>query len=635
MSGIMAVLSLDGRRIPEDVARAQLAAIAHRGDREPRLWLGQGVALGHVNLPTTTEAERERLPACDQSGRYWITWDGRLDNRHDLALALGLDGPTARTMTEADHVVAAYARWGSDCVSHLLGDWVFVIWDNVARRLFCAKDPLGWRQCFYAWTNGLLFIGSEPQQLFTGGLVPQTVNQDFLLRFLALAMQRPGETCYAGVHELGGGRTLTVTGDTQTLHTYWPHPPAGRRPYHRPEEFVDEFIAVFREATRARLRSNRGLGVFLSGGLDSSYVTAVAVREGADLTAISGYAPAMSGMDERAYARMAVDHLGIAHIEVDVSDCWSLSSRWLSDEQFDQPYHPPQGPHAVRLAGAARAAGIGVVLGGEGGDEWLQGGTGSAADALLRGRPMTAWRLARPLCGRGSTAAEFIHACYREIVPFMAQDSIARLRGRDLGLGLAPAIEPQSGWISIHRYGRSLVWQRTRSQATAWTLYRQLAGPIASWRERNGFTPNGIELRTPFNDLRVIELMAATPDWVKRHHGRPKDLLREALYRVLPRAIPDRLDKGDYSALIHAGTGLHERSRVLDAVEAVASVPGVRGEVARREVLRWLDTRHRWWEPSWRLISAGLWLRSLGVPRSDSGTNPLLGHKPAREEVIA
>ena len=160
MSGIMAALSLTGRPVDQDLARALLAAIMHRGDCPPRLWEGDGIALGHVNLPTTPEAEREHLPACDPSGRAWITWDGRLDNRDQLARLLQRDPASAHTMTDADYVLAAYAQWGESCVHRLLGDWAFIIWDNHTRRLLCAKDPLGWRQLVFGEHAGLLLIGS-------------------------------------------------------------------------------------------------------------------------------------------------------------------------------------------------------------------------------------------------------------------------------------------------------------------------------------------------------------------------------------------------------------------------------------------------------------------------------------------
>ena len=127
-------------------------------------------------------------------------------------------------MTDADYVLAAYERWGSECVRRLLGDWAIVIWDTRERKLFCAKDPLGWRQLYYAERDGLLAVGSEPQQLFVGGFVPKEVNNEYVLRFLGDALQEPGETCYAGVMELDGGSSITVSNGLVKRSTFWKYP---------------------------------------------------------------------------------------------------------------------------------------------------------------------------------------------------------------------------------------------------------------------------------------------------------------------------------------------------------------------------------------------------------------------------
>ena len=249
MSGIMAIVSLDGRPVPPELARAQLSAIAHRGEWEPRLWEAPGVALGHVNLPRTPEAERKFLPASDSTGRYWMTWDGRLDNREELASLLRLDAEQARCMTDADYVFAAYRELGEECVHKLLGDWAIVIWDSLERKLFCAKDPLGWRQLYYAETDRLLLVGSA-QQLFAGGKARRSANTEYVLRHLAGAMQDPLDTYYQGVTELQGGMTLSVQRGMIATNRFWSHPRKHREHFLRPQSYVDEFESLFREALK-------------------------------------------------------------------------------------------------------------------------------------------------------------------------------------------------------------------------------------------------------------------------------------------------------------------------------------------------------------------------------------------------
>ena len=194
-------------------------------------------------------------------------------------------------MTDADYVLAAYRELGDDSVHKLLGDWAIVIWDSVERKLFCAKDPIGWRQLYYAESDGLLLVGSEPQQLFAGGWVPRKWTMTtYCGTWPTPYGTRQGRAI--DVRDLDGGAHLSVH-DLATVvkSTYWESPKITPRSYSSPREYVEEFVDVFAEATRARLRSNRSVGVYLSGGLDSSYVSAIALHQGVSPLAISSYAP--------------------------------------------------------------------------------------------------------------------------------------------------------------------------------------------------------------------------------------------------------------------------------------------------------------------------------------------------------
>lgn len=639
MSGITAVLSRDRRPVAETLARAQLDAITHRGDadRPPRLWLGQEVALGHVGAPTTQEAEHEQLPAPDATGRYWLTWDGRIDNRAELANALRLDAPAARAMTDADYVRAAFARWGEDCVHHLLGDWAVIIWDAHSRRLFAAKDPLGWRQLFYVTADGVLALGSEPRQLFAGGLIRPEANQEYVHRYLAGAMQEPGVTCYAGVQELEGGQILTASDDGPiAVRTYWRRPRAAVGPFRRPEDVVDAFEAVFREAVRARLRSGRKLGVFLSGGLDSSYVAAVAAQQGASVKAITAFAPGTRWLDERPYARALTGYLGIEHAEIDIADCWALSRHRLAAGVFDEATHPPQGAMMVRLAQAAHESGVGTVLRGEGGDERMIGDDRFIADALLHGKLASALRLARHVEPARPVWRTVAVSCVRALAPNPVQDAIARRRRRTAGAPVAPLVAPDRRWRSHANQERTTLWPRRRALGREWQVYRDVVRTIVPWQDRHAFAPFRVDQRSPFQDLRIVELMASTPEWMKRYGGRPKDLLRAAAARVLPDGIVDQRGNGIFNELLVDGLATEEQRRVREAVEAVTSFPGVQCSNARAEVARWTaearaardPTRHvlTTWQPTWRLVTVGLWLRNLEVPRSHvAGDGP---HSP-------
>lgn len=611
----MAIVSLDGRPVPPELPRAQLTAIAHRGEWEPRLWEAPGVALGHVNLPRTPEAEREFLPMSDGTGRYWLTWDGRLDNRDELGPKLGYDVNERAEKTDAEYVLDSFIKWGDDCVHHLLGDWAVVIWDNEARRLFCAKDPLGWRQLYYAEHEGLLAVGSEPQQFFADGWLPKVPNEEYVLRFLADAVQETGETCHVGVMDLDGGLSMTVSDRSFCRTRFWDRPRGQRLRYRQPEQYVEEFKHLFEKAVASRLRSNRPIGILLSGGLDSSYVAAVAADQAVRPLALTGYAEGTALMDERKYARIVVEHLKLTSVEIDISDCWAMSSSWIPDCAFDDINHAPQFASHMKLARIARDNGVGVLLGGDGADDWMSG-WGWTGSAILAGRWRTAWRLSHARRSR-RPARWFVKCLYGDLTPHWGKRFVEACRRRPLR-SFPAFVVTSSDWQLIPQFGDAKCWPHSQLIAALTTHHRQVVRRSVAWRERHAMTPNGVEHRAPFQDLRVINLMASTPEWVKRFQGSRKDILRAAELDRLPAVIPERMDNGVFNELLESGVRDREARRVEAAIDTIASLPGVEADRLRAEAELWLAHAHPWGLPVLRAISAGAWLSNLGVPRSAS-----------------
>ncbi len=636
----MAILSLDGRPVPGDLARAQLNAIAHRGEWEPRLWEAPGIALGHVHLPRTPEAEREVLPATDSSERYWITWDGRLDNRAELASLIQLDSERARQMTDADYVLAAYTKWQDECVHHLLGDWAVVIWDSKERRLFCAKDPLGWRQLYYAEHDCLLFVGSEPQQLFAGGVVERVANLDAMLRMLGNALQEPGSTFYEGVSELPGAQTVSFTADGQRASTTYWIPPADQHNRHRDaEDYVDEFEHLMVFATEARLRSNRPVASFVSGGLDSSYVTAVAARIDPQVQAFTLFAPDTEYLDERNYARVVAERCGISLTEVDISDCWHLSSKWLPDECFDQPYVPGAGASLRKLASAAADTGVGVVLGGEGGDEWIRGvWYGSPyrniSSALSARQWRTACRLARTCRDGRGVPARLVAGVVELISPKLATYALARNHAYRWQNEFSPWVTSKPDWRSAESLNHPENWTIARGIAATFEQLRSVLSPEAAWRDRHVFSSNHVEPRSPIYDLRVVEMLCRTPEWVKNYTGKERSLLRTALHRTNLSEIAERKTKGTYVELNRIGLSDKERTRLSCSIKCVSETLGIVPENVNAEIVDWIDNDYEARQSVYRIGTSGIWLHQLDGCGAPSGGALLPAKTSWRKEVI-
>jgi asparagine synthase (glutamine-hydrolysing) len=640
MSGIMAIVSLDGRTVPAELARAQLEAIAHRGEWAPALHEAPGIALGHVNMPRTPEAEREYLPASDASGRYWITWDGRLDNRDELAAELGFDPISRREKTDADYVLAAYARWGEECVHHLLGDWAIAIWDSVERRLFCAKDPLGWRQLYYAEGGGLFMAGSEPQQLFAGGLIAREPNVDYVLRLLGDALHEPGATCYAGISELQGGQTLvTEPGAPARIAQYWEPAYEAQQRHKHVSGYVEEFEHLTSVATRARLRSNRPIASFVSGGLDSSYVTAVAAGLHPELQALTLYVPGTTYLDERKYARIVAERSHVPLHEIDVSECWHLSSEWLPDRYFDQPYLPGAGAPLRKVASVAKESGAGVILGGEGGDEWIRGvWYGSpyryVSSALVAGEWRAAYRIAGE-CEAGRSVPRRLVAAAMEAIALPVAQRFQTHRLPEGPLSRYPAwVAPRDGWHPQSLLNRPSWWAPEPRMRATLQRYREALGMEAGWRDRHIFAGNGLELRSPFYDLRLVEMLLSSPEWVKRHDGQERALLRAALRRAGIPEVASRRDKGTYVEHNRKGLRDRESGRLADAIARLGELPGIHIDGVRLEVDAWERAGHPPRQTVYRFATTGIWLRQLDAELAPRTTGAPAAKSARREEVM-
>ena len=166
MSGIAAILNVDGRPAePADLVR-MTDAIAHRGPDGTGHWFDGTVGLGHVVFHTTPESHLDEQPLADETRGLCLTLDGRIDNRKELRACLEERGAELRSDSDAELVLRAYQRWGESCAEHILGDWAFIIWDKPNRRLFMARDPLGIRQLLYWFDGDLLLVASEPTAIF-------------------------------------------------------------------------------------------------------------------------------------------------------------------------------------------------------------------------------------------------------------------------------------------------------------------------------------------------------------------------------------------------------------------------------------------------------------------------------------
>jgi asparagine synthase (glutamine-hydrolysing) len=403
MCGILGFLSTD---VSREAFASQLNRLRHRGPDGMGIWEDpeRRVLLGHRRLAIIDLSPTGAQPMEDVSGRWVIVFNGEIYNFQDLRAELEGLGSRFRGPSDTEVLLEAYKRWGESCLKRLNGMFAFAIYDQgnsqIPPSLFLARDRAGKKPLYYIQRGTSLRFGSELKALdHDGGLDLRALNH-----YLAIGCY-PGELCFQdGVRKLQSGHAATffpLSGEWKEW-AWWSLPNSPAPPNADPEALTDEFAALLTDSVRLRLISDVPIGVFLSGGLDSSLVTAAAARvSGRPVRTFTIRVPS-TGFDESPYARTVASYFGTEHCEL-VADSASLTVLDDMAEFADEPLADSSVIPTFLVSRMTRAH-VTVALGGDGGDELFGGYT--HVKRAIRGRqylgwvPPLFWRLAASAASR-------------------------------------------------------------------------------------------------------------------------------------------------------------------------------------------------------------------------------------------
>lgn len=279
MSGIAGTYHLSGRPADREEVGRMVQTMAHRGPDRTGVWASGAVGVGHCALHVTPESLYEALPLVYGDGHTVLTSDLRLDNREELIARLDMEPAGASPITDAEIVLAAYEKWGEECISELLGDFALAIWDGQERKLLLARDHFGVKQLYYVHIPGvLLAFASEPKALLALPPVSEDLDEVYLANLLALNLKGLDleTTIHRQVKRLPPAHVITVDDDGLRKRQYWKLEEPEELRLASDEEYAEAFREVFEEAVRCRTRSAFPIATELSGGLDSSFVACLA-----------------------------------------------------------------------------------------------------------------------------------------------------------------------------------------------------------------------------------------------------------------------------------------------------------------------------------------------------------------------
>jgi asparagine synthase (glutamine-hydrolysing) len=535
--------------------------------------------------------------------------DARIDNRDELLRTLGVK--VGEGLSDGEIILAAYARWGEDCVPRLLGDFAFALWDASTQTLLCARDPMGVKPFYYYASPRLFAFASEIKALLTVPGFDPAIDAEQVALFLDWHHEDRAATMYHGVLRLPAAHTLRITDRDTSLRRYWDVANASDVRLSSNDEYVEAFRSHFATAVQARMRSAHPIGATLSGGLDSSSIVCMSRKlrrnANAPLHTFSIVFPDLPErelrvIDERAFVDAVLRPGGVEphFVRGDTLSPMRDAERMLW--HLDEPYSTPNLYLHCGMFEAAQASGVRVLLDGFDGDSVVSHGFGRLAglartrqwDVLdneirafsthhkkvpalalhqfvlphlarlaRRGRPMSWLRMARELTRRFGLSRREIAVRFG-VLPLMPA-SIRRVSGmlksdmtverRILRRDLAGVIQRNRERAESEQW-RALSEREEHVRGLSHPLF-QLTLEIAD-KAASAF---GVEPRYPFFDRRLIEFCVGLPETQKFNGGWPRLILRRAMEGILPPEIQWRSSKANL------GPNFHRRFHAIDLAQ--------------------------------------------------------------------
>lgn len=372
MCGICGIVHVDQSAVVDTAALATMnASLVHRGPDEDGFHVDGNVGLAMRRLKVIDLATGQQ-PVFSEDRNVCVVLNGEIYNFRELRKSLEGKGHRLRTMSDTETIVHLYEEYGDDCVDHLRGMFAFALWDRTARRLLLARDRLGIKPLHYAFTSGVLVFGSEIKAVIRHPSVGREIDPDAVYSYLSLTYIPAPATVFKQVRKLLPGHRLVCDAHGVRIDEYWDVPVHAAR--HRSQaQFKAELGEVFQEAIPPHLVSDVPLGAFLSGGVDSSAVVAVASQ--ANPTPLRTFSVGFGDrrFDESADARFVANAFHTSHQEF-VVEPGAVTPDLVAGicRQVDEPFADSSMIPTYLLSGLARAQ-VTVALSGDGGDELFGG----------------------------------------------------------------------------------------------------------------------------------------------------------------------------------------------------------------------------------------------------------------------
>ncbi|HVY88750.1 MAG TPA: asparagine synthase (glutamine-hydrolyzing) [Hyphomonadaceae bacterium] len=555
MCGLVGFLRASGAVLETDPAlvRAMAGQVAHRGPDDEGVWLGQGCGLGHRRLSVIDVSALGHQPM--QRGRWSMVLNGEIYNYLDLRAELEARGESFQTQSDTEVLLAALTHWGVDAIQKLNGMFAFALWDSKRRELLLARDRIGKKPLYYAYAGKDLVFGSEIKAILQWPGFQRAPNLEAIHHYLSMQYVPSPLTAFEGVFSLPPGHfMLCRPGEPGQPRRYWDLPAPGASRTTSEAELAEQARDLLARSVKRRLVSDVPVGAFLSGGVDSSAVTALMAREAGGRIKTFSIGFAEAAYDERRYARMVAERYSTDHHEeVIEEDATSVIPNLVW--HYGQPFADPSAIPTYFLSRLTRKH-VTVALSGDGGDELFLGYERYATCARF-GWVDNLPKPARALMGVGASS---IRPPLAQMKYFRTAKRLLQLCSSSRGRRYEPTIMYFSEADKHEAYADRLRPWLKDDTLDLLAPYLDAAPTLmegASWADLHSYLPDdilvkvdvasmafGLEARAPFLDVEMMEWAARTPAAARAANGQLKSLLKDAVTGLVPDEVIKRPKMG-------------------------------------------------------------------------------------------
>jgi asparagine synthase (glutamine-hydrolysing) len=616
----------------ENDLQEAVESLRHRGPNDSGIYTNEhGVGLGHTRLSILDLSSRGHQPMTSPDGRFTISYNGEIYNFRELKQQLTAKGYKFRGSGDTEVVLAAFQEWNHAAIDKLIGMFAIAIWDEHEDILTLIRDRIGVKPLYYGWDGQVLSFGSELKALRRFSAHDLRIDHQALGEYFQYGYISSPRSIFEGIRKLPAGCRLTLSRDGElSVYRYWDPSAFVSTPMSGPDEEIEaELDGLLKDAFNYRMIADVPVGVYLSGGIDSSILTAIlsATSERPIHTYTIGFAEDM--FNESKWAKEVASHLNTVHTEyiLHENEALAIAKRW--PELFDEPFGDSSGIPTYLVSQLA-SKDVTVVLSADGGDElfsgynvydhilrryndvrgipeWIRKAASAALNVMPKGQLRSTGLLAvMPARTRGRLSLR-LQRLRAAIYP----TSLGRLHDIFVSHWLPEEISALLGNYEPPRQYADDVAGNEIDKLSLWDMRHYLAEDILTKVDRTTMACS-IEGREPLLDHRIAEFALRLPPHLRRGTLGSKHILKKLLFKRVPQQLVDRPKQGfaiplddwlrkDLRDLVHDKliTSAHSYSHLLDPKVVRQSVDDYYRGDSQFMTRIWFLLAFQMWQDRW------------------------------------